>query len=176
MFFIQELLWSAKQQWSMTLIPALGRQRQTGFWVRGQPGLQNDFQDIQDYTEKPCLKKTKKQTNKKRRERVAMIMVSLHSNRNHNYNKWYMTILKENMLIIVVICFYRICWATLTLKVTVYHVQIAPLSSAQIGGPLFPAGLSIFWLYLVCLIPHTLYLRKVTKFLANLQVHLPISQ
>jgi hypothetical protein len=47
----------------MPLIPALGRQRQADFWVRGQPGLQSEFQDSQGYTEKPCLKK--KQTNKK---------------------------------------------------------------------------------------------------------------
>jgi hypothetical protein len=40
----------------MLLIPALGRQRQD-FWVRGQPGLQSEFQDSQGYTEKPCLKK-----------------------------------------------------------------------------------------------------------------------
>ena len=39
------------------------------FWVRGQPGLQSEFQDSQDYTEKPCLKKTKnkKQKNKKQK-------------------------------------------------------------------------------------------------------------
>jgi hypothetical protein len=43
----------------MPLIPALGRQRQADFWVRGQPGLQSEFQDSQRYTEKPCLKKTK---------------------------------------------------------------------------------------------------------------------
>jgi hypothetical protein len=41
------------------LIPALGRQRQVDFLVRGQPGLQSEFQDSQDYTEKPCLKKKK---------------------------------------------------------------------------------------------------------------------
>jgi hypothetical protein len=58
--------------WRKPLIPALGRQRQANFWVRGQPGLQSEFQDSQDYTEKPCLEKqtkTKtnqnKQTNKK---------------------------------------------------------------------------------------------------------------
>jgi hypothetical protein len=45
----------------MPLIPALGRQRQTDLWVRGQPGLQSEFQDSQGYTEKPCLEK---QTNK----------------------------------------------------------------------------------------------------------------
>ena len=43
----------------MPLIPALGRLRQVGFWVQGQPGLQSDFQDSQDcYTKKPCLKTT----------------------------------------------------------------------------------------------------------------------
>jgi hypothetical protein len=30
-------------------------QRQVDFWVRGQPGLQSEFQDSQGYTEKPCL-------------------------------------------------------------------------------------------------------------------------
>jgi hypothetical protein len=42
------------------LIPALGRQRQVNFWVQGQPGLQSEFQDIQGYTEKHCLKKQNK--------------------------------------------------------------------------------------------------------------------
>jgi hypothetical protein len=41
--------------WRTPLIPALGRQRQADFWVRGQPGLQSEFQDSQGYTEKPCL-------------------------------------------------------------------------------------------------------------------------
>jgi hypothetical protein len=31
-----------------------------------QPGLQSEFQDSQDCTEKPCLKKTKTKTNKKK--------------------------------------------------------------------------------------------------------------
>jgi hypothetical protein len=39
----------------MPSIPVLGRQRQADFWVRGQPGLQSEFQDSQGYTEKPCL-------------------------------------------------------------------------------------------------------------------------
>ena len=43
---------------AVPLIPALGRQ--ADFWVRGQPGLQREFQDSQGYTEKPCLEKTKK--------------------------------------------------------------------------------------------------------------------
>jgi hypothetical protein len=29
------------------------------FWVRDQPGLQSEFQDSQDYTEKPWLEKNK---------------------------------------------------------------------------------------------------------------------
>jgi hypothetical protein len=41
-------------------IPALGRQRQVDFWVQGQPGLQSEFQDSQDYTEKPVSGKKKK--------------------------------------------------------------------------------------------------------------------
>jgi hypothetical protein len=53
--------------WRMPLIPALGRQRQVDFWVRGQPGLQSEFQDSQGYTEKPCLKK---QTNKQEKSTV----------------------------------------------------------------------------------------------------------
>jgi hypothetical protein len=47
----------ARQWWHMPLIPALRRQRQADFWVRGQPGLQSEFQDSQDYTEKPRLEK-----------------------------------------------------------------------------------------------------------------------
>jgi hypothetical protein len=50
----------ARQWWRMPLIPALGRQRQVDFWVQGQPGLQSEFQDSQDCTEKPCLEKPKK--------------------------------------------------------------------------------------------------------------------
>jgi hypothetical protein len=45
----------AGQLWHPPLIPALGRQRQAYFWVRGQPGLQSQFQDSQGYTEKPYL-------------------------------------------------------------------------------------------------------------------------
>jgi hypothetical protein len=50
--------------WHTLLIPALGRQRQADFRVQGQPGLQSEFQDIQGYTEKPCLEKPKKQKTK----------------------------------------------------------------------------------------------------------------
>jgi hypothetical protein len=46
--------------------PTLRRQKQADLWVRGQPGLQSEFQDSQGYKERPHLKnKTKQQqTNK----------------------------------------------------------------------------------------------------------------
>jgi rRNA processing protein Gar1 len=53
----------------MLLIPALGRQRQVYFWVRGQHGLQSEFQDSQDYTEKPCFEKPKKKKKKKKKKK-----------------------------------------------------------------------------------------------------------
>jgi hypothetical protein len=62
--------------WCTPLIPALGRQRQADFWVRGQPGLQSEFQDTQGYTEKPCLEKPKKKK-KKRIIQTMELLVSL---------------------------------------------------------------------------------------------------
>jgi hypothetical protein len=50
--------------WRTPLIPVLGRQRQVDFQVRGQPGLQSEFQDSQGYTEKSYLKKKKKKKKK----------------------------------------------------------------------------------------------------------------
>ena len=55
-----ELSQPAWQRWCMPLIPALERQRQADFWVRGQPGLQSELQDSQGYIEKPCLRKKNK--------------------------------------------------------------------------------------------------------------------
>jgi hypothetical protein len=54
--------------WLTPLIPALGRQRQADLWVRGQPDLQSEFQDSQDFTEKPCLGKKNKTKNKKQKQ------------------------------------------------------------------------------------------------------------
>ena len=42
-----------RRWWCMPLILALGRQMQADFWVRGQPGLQSEFQNSQGYIEKP---------------------------------------------------------------------------------------------------------------------------
>jgi hypothetical protein len=41
-------------------------QRQADFWVPGHPGLQSEFQDSQDYTEKPCLENQKQKIESKR--------------------------------------------------------------------------------------------------------------
>jgi hypothetical protein len=55
--------------WYTPLIPELGRQRQADFWIRGQPGLQSEFQDSQGYTEKPYLKKPN-QTKQKQKKMI----------------------------------------------------------------------------------------------------------
>ena len=48
--------------WCIPLILAFGRQMQVDLWVPDQPRLQNEFQDIQGYTEKPCFEKQKQKT------------------------------------------------------------------------------------------------------------------
>jgi hypothetical protein len=59
-FFKKKRILSILPELSRTpLTPALGRQRQVDFWVRGHPALQSEFQDILGYTEKPCLKTNK---------------------------------------------------------------------------------------------------------------------
>jgi hypothetical protein len=58
--------WS-RQWWRMPLIPASGRQRQADFWVRGQPGLQREFQDSQPGLYRETLSRNK-QTNKQTRK------------------------------------------------------------------------------------------------------------
>jgi hypothetical protein len=64
--------------WHTPLIPALGRQRQEDFGVRGQPGLQSEFQDSQGYTEKTCLgKKTKQNKTKHPDSTIFFVSVNL---------------------------------------------------------------------------------------------------
>jgi hypothetical protein len=69
----------ASQCWHTPLIPALERQRQANFCVRGQPGLQSEFQDSQGYTEKPYLqkqknKKTKTKKTKNQQQKIAKLL------------------------------------------------------------------------------------------------------
>ena len=45
------------------------------FWIRGQPGLQSDFQDSQGYTEETCLKKKEKKKNKKKKKKFIFFLV-----------------------------------------------------------------------------------------------------
>jgi hypothetical protein len=77
------LIWGYFSRWNSTgsrtwwhtpLIPALGRQRQVDFWVRGQPDLQSEFQDSQGYTEKPCLEKTNKQKHKNKQTKIPQVI------------------------------------------------------------------------------------------------------
>jgi hypothetical protein len=55
----------------MPLIPALGRQRQADFWVRGHPGLQSELQDSQGYTEKSCLETLSPQTKQNKQQQTS---------------------------------------------------------------------------------------------------------
>jgi hypothetical protein len=47
-----------------TFNPSTWEAEAGGFLVQVQPGLQSEFQDSQGYTEKHCLEKQNKQTNK----------------------------------------------------------------------------------------------------------------
>ena len=64
------ILWGVKmlewagRWWCTPLILGLGRQRQEDLWIQGLPGLQDEFQDNQGYTEKLCLKKQTSKQNK----------------------------------------------------------------------------------------------------------------
>jgi hypothetical protein len=58
-------------------IPALGKQKQADFWVRGQSGLQSELQDSQGYTEKPCLKKPKHQQQQQQQNYVCLVITRI---------------------------------------------------------------------------------------------------
>jgi hypothetical protein len=45
-----------------------GASQHLGVRVRGQPGLQSEFQDSQGYTDKLCLEKPKKKTKKTKKK------------------------------------------------------------------------------------------------------------
>lgn len=56
---------------------AFGRQRQADLWISRQPGIQSNFQDIQGYTEKSYLKKTRKKVELKCRVTWKMLIHNL---------------------------------------------------------------------------------------------------
>jgi hypothetical protein len=65
-----------------TFNPSTREAEQADFWVRGQPGLQSEFQDSQGYTEKPCLEKPKKKKKKgkkkkKKKDKTGFLCVAL---------------------------------------------------------------------------------------------------
>jgi hypothetical protein len=72
--------------WRTPLIPAFGRQRQVDFWVRGQPGLQSEFQDSQGYTEKPCLEKPKEK--KKNGQLLPISAIAGHAATYSAFSNW----------------------------------------------------------------------------------------
>jgi hypothetical protein len=85
----------------MTAI-ALRRQRQVDLWVQGKPGLQSEFQDSQDYTEKPCLKQKQKQqqqthtqnktkqnkTKQNKTKQNTAVLIYIESSRPARSTKW----------------------------------------------------------------------------------------
>jgi hypothetical protein len=54
-----------------TFNPSTQEAEAGGFLVRGQPGLQSEFQDSQGYTEKPCLEKKKTKTKNKKTKQAS---------------------------------------------------------------------------------------------------------
>ena len=62
----------ARHWWLLPLIPELGKQRQVDFLIQGQPGLQRELQDSQEYTEKsslqPSPQKKKGEKNERKQE------------------------------------------------------------------------------------------------------------
>ena len=59
--------------------PNTWERRQADFWVWGQPGQQSEFQDSQDYTEKPCLVKTKTKQKKVGRTKTLLTKSIIHN-------------------------------------------------------------------------------------------------
>jgi hypothetical protein len=96
--------------WHTPLIPALGRQRQADSWVRGQPGLQSEFQDSQGYREKPCFKKKKKKKENKRINQVPQIRF----HRKTQYATWRAQLPREDKLS----SFWGIAWFQLNRNFT----------------------------------------------------------
>ena len=97
----------AGQWWYTPLIPALGRQRQADFWVRGQPGPQCEFQDSQGYTEKSCLEnKTKKKKKQKTKKSTTInkTLWNLHKAQLNHWWHWTMCLFDTSTVMALVTC------------------------------------------------------------------------
>jgi hypothetical protein len=90
--------------WHTPLIPALGRQRQVDFWLRGQPGLQSEFQDSQGYREKPCLEIPPPQKKKKKKRKEKKICNVLLRNANVALMRCFRQVWKNRYM-----CSWSIC-------------------------------------------------------------------
>ena len=62
----------AGQWWCTPLFPALGRQRQEDFWVRGHPSLQSEFQDSQGGLHRETLSRKTKPNQTKPNQKHAI--------------------------------------------------------------------------------------------------------
>jgi hypothetical protein len=107
--------------WCTPLIPALGRQRQVDFWVRGQPGLQRSFRTARAIQSNPVSKIKKK----KKREQDFFCVHGLHQSRFYTKHMCqpllpfileYLTLQCQNMT-----CF---TFTTLIVQYFYYEVRI----------------------------------------------------
>ena len=93
--------------WHTPLIPALGRQRQADFWVRGQPGPQCEFQDSQGFTEKSCIEnKTKKKKKQKTKKSTTInkTLWNLHKAQLNHWWHWTMCLFDTSTVMALVTC------------------------------------------------------------------------
>jgi hypothetical protein len=63
----------------MSVIQALGTQRQISEFKAGQAGVQIEFQDSKGFTEEPCLKTNKTNKQAKPHSILSRCVLSLHS-------------------------------------------------------------------------------------------------
>jgi hypothetical protein len=84
--------------WRTPLIPALGKQRQANFWVRGQPGLQSECsRTARAIKRNPVSKKNKKTKNKKQKKKKQYI---------HVWILMKVLAFKNYFFVVVLFCFF----------------------------------------------------------------------
>jgi hypothetical protein len=74
--------------------------------VRGQPGLQSEFQDSQSYTEKPCLKPPyPPKEKKKKKEKKRYVLSYLYNNNKQKKEKKIST--EYNLICIYILIYFN---------------------------------------------------------------------